>query len=101
MVDIPEGKYQILLIKLTKILKALFKKNHQDTQSLIQKNHKDTQNLIRESRQDTQNLIGETHKDTQNLIKETQNLIVRESEENRKILQGITNILDKIHDKVA
>ncbi|ODS30299.1 MAG: hypothetical protein SCARUB_04589 [Candidatus Scalindua rubra] len=62
--------------------------------NLIKQTHQDTQNLIRESRQDTQNL-------TKDIIKETQNLIVRESEENRKILQNVTNILDKIHDKVG
>lgn len=70
------------------------------TQELIDRRTETTQQLIRESRQETRQLIREGRQETQQLSREGQELIAREAEANRQVLQGITAILGRIDERV-
>jgi len=85
----------------------LIRESRQETQQLIREIHQETQQLIRDSHRETQELIRGTHQGTQqliregqDLIRETRELIAREAEANRQVLQGITAILGRIDERV-
>lgn len=94
------AKTQELIARGSETTSQLIRESHQETQQLIRESHEETQQLIREGRQETQQLIRESQQETQQLIRETRELIAREAEANRQVLQGITAILGRIDERV-
>ena len=90
------AKTEELVVQGAERTQELIREGRQETQQLIRDSHRETQELIRGTHQGTQQLIREG----QDLIRETRELIAREAEANRQVLQGITAILGRIDERV-
>ncbi len=81
-------------------LSALIRDTQTETQRLIRETHTETVALIRETHELMAREAEAARQLLQQMSRETQELIAREAEAARHILQGITEILGRIDERV-